>query len=125
MSQKVLLRTALAALASVLALGVGAATASANQGGTASAAAESSVVPMNGSMTGACYGVVLRYGSTGDCVRVAQMILNFHGYGLAVDGFYGPATTSAIRDVQAKNGLVVDGIVGQNTWIVLAWLEFH
>ena len=58
----------------------------------------------------------LKYGSKGDEVSSLQQMLNNYGYGLAVDGSYGPLTQAAVRDYQAKNGLSVDGIVGVNTW---------
>lgn len=51
--------------------------------------------------------------------RYAQQLLNEKGYGLAVDGIYGPKTQAAVRKFQKKNGLVVDGILGKNTWAAL------
>ena len=54
-----------------------------------------------------------------DDVRQLQTYLNQHGYNLAVDGSFGPATETAVRDYQSKNGLEEDGIVGTNTWGVL------
>lgn len=56
-------------------------------------------------------------GST--CVKHLQGHLNNYGYGLAVDGAWGPITNNAVRDFQAKRDLVVDGIVGPNTWNAL------
>jgi peptidoglycan hydrolase-like protein with peptidoglycan-binding domain len=38
---------------------------------------------------------------------------------LAVDGIFGPATTAAIKAVQAFSGIAQDGIVGPQTWGVL------
>ncbi|WP_197430181.1 peptidoglycan-binding protein [Auraticoccus cholistanensis] len=59
-------------------------------------------------------------GDTGQAVRDAQTLLNQKGgYGLVVDGVFGPATTAAVRDIQARNGLTVDGVVGPRTWAVL------
>ena len=57
----------------------------------------------------------LRRGSKGEDVSALQSALNQYGYGLAVDGSFGPATQAAVRDYQSKNGLKVDGIVGTNT----------
>jgi len=44
-----------------------------------------------------------------------QRQLNQLGYGLAVDGYKGPATTAAIRDVQSRCGITVDGHYGPIT----------
>lgn len=58
----------------------------------------------------------LKNGSTGEEVRKLQQQLKTSGYSdLAVDGIYGAKTEAAVRDYQAKNGLDVDGIAGQNT----------
>lgn len=51
--------------------------------------------------------------------RYAQQLLNQKGYGLAVDGIYGPKTQAAVRKFQKANGLSVDGILGKNTWAAL------
>lgn len=58
----------------------------------------------------------LRRGSKGEDVSALQTALNQYGYGLAVDGSFGPATQAAVRDYQSKNGLTVDGVVGTHTW---------
>jgi Putative peptidoglycan binding domain len=63
--------------------------------------------------------VSVRYPNTGHAVRGAQRQLNKHAYGLVVDGVFGSLTDAAVRDFQRKNGLYVDGIVGQNTWRTL------
>jgi hypothetical protein len=39
-----------------------------------------------------------------------------HGFSLAVDSAYGPASESACRTFQSRKGLSVDGIVGPITW---------
>ena len=57
----------------------------------------------------------LSYGSRGDEVKRLQTALNGQGYGLAVDGIYGPKTQAAVRDYQSKNNLAVDGIAGPLT----------
>ena len=44
-----------------------------------------------------------------------QEALKRHGYDVAIDGGAGPVTIAALKDFQAKNGLVVDGIVGNAT----------
>lgn len=48
-------------------------------------------------------------------IRQVQEALVAKGYDLHVDGAVGQQTDLAIRDFQAKNGLVVDGIVGNAT----------
>ncbi|AXH47315.1 endolysin [Microbacterium phage Eden] len=45
-----------------------------------------------------------------------QAALNKHGYGLAVDGIWGPKSSNALADFQRRNGLVVDRLVGPATW---------
>ena len=56
------------------------------------------------------------YGSKGSDVTELQKLLNNNGYSLDVDGVYGSKTQAAVKDYQQKNGLAVDGIVGNNTW---------
>ena len=58
----------------------------------------------------------LRRGSTGDDVIAVQKRLKQWGYySGAVDGIYGYATERAVRWFQQKNGLTVDGVVGEKT----------
>lgn len=56
------------------------------------------------------------YGSKGSDVTELQKLLNQNGYNLSADGIYGAKTQAAVKDYQQKNGLSVDGIVGNNTW---------
>jgi hypothetical protein len=59
---------------------------------------------------------VLRQGASGEAVKGLQRELVDAGYSLAVDGSFGPTTYSAVREYQSTTGLVVDGVVGNNTW---------
>lgn len=54
----------------------------------------------------------LRLGSAGDDVAYLQRRIG----GLAVDGYFGPATHARVRWFQGRRGLGVDGIVGPRTW---------
>ncbi|WP_443075799.1 peptidoglycan-binding domain-containing protein [Streptomyces sp. TRM 70351] len=58
-------------------------------------------------------------GQRGSAVKAAQVQLNKYGYGLAVDGDFGPGTHAAARDFQDDKGLAVDGIIGPDTWRAL------
>ena len=62
---------------------------------------------------------LLKRGDKGDAVKTLQSKLNDVGYNLTVDGDFGPATETALKDYQQKNGLTVDGICGPNTWSAL------
>lgn len=48
-------------------------------------------------------------------IKWLQESLNKLGWKLDVDSDYGPATTRAVKEFQAKNGLVVDGWCGLQT----------
>lgn len=51
-----------------------------------------------------------------NAVKSLQSKLNNKGYNLTVDGLVGNYTINAIKDFQAKNNLVVDGIAGVETF---------
>ena len=58
-----------------------------------------------------------RQGSKGPYVLVAQDALNTLGFDTGgLDGVFGPKTNSAVRSYQSQNGLIADGIIGNNTW---------
>ncbi|MEG2419066.1 MAG: peptidoglycan-binding protein, partial [Eubacterium sp.] len=64
------------------------------------------------------------YGPLSDAALMAEIwqvqeALVARGYALHVDGAVGVQTDCAIRDFQSKNGLVVDGIVGNATLAAL------
>ena len=64
--------------------------------------------------------VVLRRGAKGEDVKRLQTLLKSHGSpSLAVDGDFGPATEAAVRHFQSEHKLVVDGVVGPQTWAAL------
>jgi len=65
--------------------------------------------------TPSCSVQVLRYGSSGSAVKVAQQRLG----GLAVDGIFGADTRARVKSYQGSKGLVVDGIIGPATWAAL------
>ncbi|MEU1512870.1 peptidoglycan-binding protein [Streptomyces sp. NPDC005811] len=54
-------------------------------------------------------------GDKGGCVSELQRLLQHFGYTIDVDGEFGAATYSAVRDFQSSHGLSVDGQVGTNT----------
>lgn len=62
---------------------------------------------------------VLKKGATGSQVEALQAILLGYGYDVGrtgIDGSFGPATDSAVRKYQSRNGLTTDGSVGPETW---------
>ncbi|MBE3584820.1 MAG: peptidoglycan-binding protein [Thermoanaerobacter sp.] len=62
----------------------------------------------------------IRLGSRGEAVARLQTILNDLGFNAGrVDGIFGPGTEAAVKRFQASHGLLVDGIVGPQTWGVL------
>ncbi|MCK6508463.1 peptidoglycan-binding protein [Myxococcota bacterium] len=61
----------------------------------------------------------LSRGARGEAVSVLQEALVRAGYDIDVDGIFGGGTEAAVFDFQENAGLVVDGIVGPNTWAAL------
>jgi len=55
-------------------------------------------------------------GSSGSAVQALQRQLNAHGASLTVDGVFGPATATAVKNYQSSHNLGVDGIAGLQTW---------
>lgn len=62
---------------------------------------------------------VIKIGSKGDWVTIAQGRLVVAGYPLNVDGVFGPKTKQAVMEYQMAHGLACDGIIGPKTWAVL------
>ena len=63
---------------------------------------------------------VIRRGSRGVYVCIAQDALNSLNYLTGgLDGIFGAITERSTREYQSKKGLVVDGIIGRNTWNTL------
>jgi peptidoglycan hydrolase-like protein with peptidoglycan-binding domain len=65
---------------------------------------------------------VVQRGSTGKNVRDLQSRLNrdYPSYSkLSIDGIFGPATERVVVEFQRRAGIVVDGIVGPQTWAAL------
>ena len=61
-----------------------------------------------------------KYGSTGEEVKQIQTKLKNWGYYTGeIDGIFGSLTLQAVKDFQSKNGLTVDGIVGEQTLAAL------
>ena len=59
----------------------------------------------------------LKRGSISNYVLIAQDDLNTLGFGTGgLDGIFGTATQNAVISYQRSRGLLVDGIVGCNTW---------
>ena len=68
-------------------------------------------------------GMTLQQGDTGFSARALQHLLaEKWSYGIAVDGDFGPLTEGAVIDFQASAFLLVDGIVGKQTWQALVAL---
>lgn len=67
---------------------------------------------------------VVKQGAKGNITKIIQkrlivknyVSINNHG---GIDGIFGEATTKAIKELQKNKGLVVDGIVGKDTWLAL------
>ena len=62
----------------------------------------------------ACINV--RKGAEGNITYLIQAMLICHSFDIDADGIFGPATESAVREFQSRNGLSVDGIFGKNTF---------
>lgn len=61
----------------------------------------------------------MRNGDTGAEIAALQRQLNAAGFKIAVDGWYGETTEAAVKDLQRRAGLVIDGNAGPKTLSVL------
>ena len=59
---------------------------------------------------------VLSVGAEGNSVIALQRLLNGNGAKLAVDGDFGSKTLSAVKTLQKKKNIDIDGVVGKDTW---------
>jgi peptidoglycan hydrolase-like protein with peptidoglycan-binding domain len=67
---------------------------------------------------------VLRVGSSGLPVRRLQSRMSAVGFDTGgVDGRFSPKTETAVRQLQQRAGIRVDGVVGPQTWQVVDALE--
>jgi peptidoglycan hydrolase-like protein with peptidoglycan-binding domain len=63
---------------------------------------------------------VLKKGMRGNTVSELQRDLKNLGYfNAGITGYYGNITTTAVKNLQKKNGLIQDGVAGKNTFSVI------
>jgi len=63
----------------------------------------------------------LQAGSLGPVVAMLQGVLKTgFGYAGAIDGVYGPATETVVRQHQTNSGLPVTGVMDERTWMAPA-----
>lgn len=67
-------------------------------------------------------GVYLKRGDRGDEVWAFQSRLKTRGWSIVVDGWFGRDTLRVVKAFQSNMGLVIDGIVGRETWDAM-WTE--
>ena len=60
--------------------------------------------------------VVVEKGDEGNITYLIQAMLICKGYDLDADSIFGSITDSKVRDFQKNNNLVIDGLVGKNTF---------
>jgi len=59
-------------------------------------------------------------GDTDRDLQCFQRELGRRGFGLTGTGYYGPATKTAVVELQQRNGINPSGIIGNQTWVA-AW----
>lgn len=60
--------------------------------------------------------VVVEKGDEGNITYLIQAMLICKGYDIDADGIFGSITDSKVREFQKNNNLVIDGLVGKNTF---------
>lgn len=83
------------------------------------ALAGGSVTPTPPTTCTPAWPLVRRSSAYAKNAEVVQYLLRSRGYSLSVDGYFGPATESTVKAFQRGQGLVQDGVVGENTWTAL------
>lgn len=78
-------------------------------------AAPPTTPPTTGTVPPFSSNIVPKLYDRGPLIGDLQRTLNALGYNIAVDNSFGPATNTALRDFQRKNGLSVDGRPGPAT----------
>ena len=69
---------------------------------------------------------VMKLGASGDKVKQIQQWLTDYGYYSGnIDGDFGANTDKAIRDFQTESGLIVDGVVGNDTTKAMETWDKH
>lgn len=58
----------------------------------------------------------VRIGSNSNIVLLIQSMLICHGFNIELDGIFGNKTLEAVKEFQRRNGLIIDGIVGKETF---------
>ena len=76
-------------------------------------------IPINTTTMAPADMPVLKVGSKGDYVVIAQGRLVVLGYKIAIDGIYGEKTKKAVMELQKAKNLACDGIIGPKTWAAL------
>lgn len=62
---------------------------------------------------------LLKKGSLGMGVRIAQAVLSARGYRTTIDGIFGAHTEATVKRFQRTKRLAADGIIGPKTWRAL------
>lgn len=67
--------------------------------------------------------ITLKSGMKGQTVTLLQQRLREHGFGIKVDGLFGPNTEAAVQSFQAAHNINPDGVVGTLTWNLLLSID--